>query len=102
MEKGLSDIAGSKEPQEPTWTDIDSAVAEIGRLQQEVLYNRRFYTLGKKEERLHELESVNAELLKALEGIAWVSIDKDNMEFKALITCWQLDKLRAAIKEAKS
>ena len=34
-------------------------------------------------------------LLKALAGIHWKSADRDNMEFTARITCWQMDEIRA-------
>jgi hypothetical protein len=37
-------------------------------------------------------------LRAALDGIMWVSADKDNMEFAARITCFQMDKIRAALK----
>ena len=32
--------------------------------------------------------------LHAFEEIQWKSIDKDNMEYQATITCWQMDKIR--------
>lgn len=37
------------------------------------------------------------ELVEALAGIKWRSDDKDNMEFAARITCFQMDKIRAAL-----
>ena len=50
------------------------------------------------------LLSERAELLAAVEGmramlsgIKWRSIDRDNMEFSATITCWQMDAIRAAL-----
>jgi hypothetical protein len=33
----------------------------------------------------------------ALEGIKWKSADRDNMEFSATITCFQMDKIRALL-----
>lgn len=36
---------------------------------------------------------------RLLAGIKWKSADKDNMEFAARITCFQLDEISAAIKE---
>lgn len=32
-------------------------------------------------------------LLEQLDGIKWMSIDKDNMEFRATITCFTRDKI---------
>lgn len=53
---------------------------------------------------LRALLSERAELLAAVErmramlnGIKWRSIDRDNMEFSATITCWQMDAIRAAL-----
>lgn len=40
------------------------------------------------------------ELFEALSSIKWGSSDKDNMEFFAQITCWQMDKIRAALLKA--
>jgi hypothetical protein len=34
-------------------------------------------------------------LEKALTGISWKSADRDNMEFTARITCYQMDAIRA-------
>jgi len=39
--------------------------------------------------------------IKVLENIKWKSIDKDNMEFSATITCYQMDKLRDFLTIAK-
>jgi hypothetical protein len=36
-------------------------------------------------------------LRAALGGIKWRSACKDNMEFSATITCWQMDAIRAAL-----
>lgn len=36
-------------------------------------------------------------LRRALGGIKWRSACKDNMEFSATITCWQMDAIRAAL-----
>lgn len=38
------------------------------------------------------------ELVDVLKSIKWKSADRDNMEFTATITCWQMDDLRAAIE----
>ena len=39
-----------------------------------------------------------AERMRAtLNNIKWRSIDRDNMEFSATITCWQMDAIRAAL-----
>jgi hypothetical protein len=48
-------------------------------------------------DRIEELEAQ----VGVLKGIKWKSIDKDNMEYQATITCWQHDKLTAAIKESE-
>ena len=34
------------------------------------------------------------------EETKWKSADKDNMEFEGRVTCYQLDKARAALKDA--
>jgi hypothetical protein len=40
-------------------------------------------------------EGVVAQYLNLYEQIKWRSVDKDNMEFTATITCWQMDAIRA-------
>ena len=49
------------------------------------------------EARVAQLE---AALRSLAEGTKWKSIDKDNMEFEGRINCYQLDKARAALKDA--
>ena len=50
------------------------------------------------------IDMMNAALARAeraealLASIKWKSIDKDNMEFSAVITCWQMDAIREATK----
>jgi hypothetical protein len=39
--------------------------------------------------------------VEVLEEIKWKSADKDNMEFSAKITTWQLDKIKAALATLK-
>ena len=34
------------------------------------------------------------------EDTKWKSVDKDNMEFEGRVTCYQLDQVRAALKDA--
>jgi len=41
-------------------------------------------------------------LREALERIKWRSVCKDNMEFSATITCWQMDAIRAALTQGES
>ncbi len=41
-------------------------------------------------------------LRAALKNIKWQSVDKDNMEFEARITCFQMDNIRAALKEDRT
>lgn len=41
-----------------------------------------------------------AALEEALRDIKWRSVDRDNMEFGAKITCFQMDAIRAALHEA--
>ena len=48
------------------------------------------------------LRAENERLLAALENIKWQSADKDNMEFEARITCFQMDNIRAALKEPRT
>ena len=38
---------------------------------------------------------------EALGSIKWKSADRDNMEYSALITCWQMDAIRAALTPEK-
>jgi hypothetical protein len=45
--------------------------------------------------------AIKGDLVEVLEEIKWKSADKDNMEFSAKITTWQLDKINAALKAAK-
>jgi len=58
-------------------------------------------------EKMHETwnfappDNNESELLDALVPIIWKSIDKDNMEFQATITCYGMDKIHAAIKNSK-
>ena len=48
------------------------------------------------------LEAVNYdELVKILEGIKWKSCEKDNMEFAARITCFQMDDILALLSKLK-
>ena len=35
-----------------------------------------------------------------IEETKWKSVDKDNMEFEGRVTCYQLDKARAALEDA--
>ena len=48
------------------------------------------------------LRAENARLREALNFLMttrWKSVDKDNMEFEGRVTCYQLDKARAALKD---
>jgi hypothetical protein len=40
------------------------------------------------------------DLLEAFSSIVWRSIDKDNMEFRATISCYQMDAILAALAKA--
>lgn len=42
------------------------------------------------------------EALEFLMKTKWKSVDKDNMEFEGRVTCYQLDKARAALSSARS
>jgi hypothetical protein len=46
-------------------------------------------------------KALRGDLVEVLEEIKWKSADRDNMEFSAKITTWQLDKINAALKAAK-
>ena len=49
------------------------------------------------------LRAENGRLREALEFLMktkWKSVDKDNMEFEGRVTCYQLDKARAALEDA--
>lgn len=48
----------------------------------------------------HPQDTIDA-LVAALEGISWKSADRDNMEFAARITCYQMDVIRAALALAR-
>ena len=43
---------------------------------------------------------LEAALRFLLEETKWNSVDKDNMEFEGRVTCYQLDKARAALEDA--
>ena len=43
---------------------------------------------------------LEAALRFLFEETKWKSADKDNMEFEGRVTCYQLDKARAALKDA--
>jgi hypothetical protein len=50
-----------------------------------------------------DLRAENERLREALNFLMtteWKSVDKDNMEFEGRVTCYQLDKARAALKDA--
>lgn len=50
----------------------------------------------------NEIERLHAQLDKAKEALRepkWKSAEKDNMEFSARITCWQMDRIRATLTE---
>jgi hypothetical protein len=51
---------------------------------------------------LSRLRAENERLRAALEDIKWRSVDRDNMEFEARITCFQMDNIRAALKEPRT
>lgn len=46
------------------------------------------------------LAAAAPKLLTLLAQIKWIPTDKDNMEFKGKITCFELDEIRKVIKEA--
>ena len=48
-----------------------------------------------------EMQAEIDRLREALKEPEWKSADKDNMEFEARITCWQMDNIRAALKTGK-
>ena len=43
---------------------------------------------------------IEAALRFLFEETKWNSVDKDNMEFDGRVTCYQLDRARAALKDA--
>ena len=45
---------------------------------------------------------LEAALRFLIEDTKWKSVDKDNMEFEGRVTCYQLDRARAALKDAPS
>jgi hypothetical protein len=66
-----------------------------------IMGNETYYPWVPKNSYDWDLFAASPELLEALENIRWVSSDKDNMEFTARITCFQLDAINAAINKAK-
>lgn len=70
------------------------------------LYNRVFIVNGKE---VPTLEAQVASRLEALERVAmaarkmkdqkWSSVEKDNMEFQCITTCFVLDELRDTLKQ---
>lgn len=51
---------------------------------------------------VEQSREVVAELVNALETLRWKSIDKDNMEFECRTTCYEMDKIRAALTRARA
>lgn len=51
-----------------------------------------------REKRMAELR----EALKLLFNTKWKSVDKDNMEFEGRVTCYQLDRARAALSDTST
>ena len=43
------------------------------------------------------IEALEAALRFLFEETKWKSVEKDNMEFEGRVTCYQLDKARAAL-----
>ena len=43
---------------------------------------------------------LEAALISMTNGANWKSADKDNMEFEGRVNCYQLDRARAALKDA--
>ena len=55
-------------------------------------------TLRAENERLRaRVAKLEAALKFLLEDTKWKSVDKDNMEFEGRVTCYQLDRGRAAL-----
>ena len=46
------------------------------------------------------MAQLEAALRFLFEETKWNSVDKDNMEFDGRVTCYQLDRARAALKNA--
>ncbi len=46
-----------------------------------------------------ELRRERDQLREVLESIKWTSCEKDNMEFAAKITCYQMDSIRELLKD---
>ena len=51
-------------------------------------------TSHEKDQIANALSLIN-ELKHIIGDVPWKSCEKDNMEFQAKITCWQMDKIRA-------
>lgn len=82
-------------------TDLDLVACERDHLKEQVgqlkTSNKNWHA------RVRALKAdveAREELMEVLENIQWVSIDKDNMEFSAKITCFQMDKIRKLVFEA--
>ena len=60
-------------------------------------------TIGHAIREIAGLRAENDRLREALNFLMttrWKSVDKDNMEFEGRVTCYQLDRARAALKDA--
>ena len=57
------------------------------------------YEMAKEEyrPRLIEVEEKLQQIKDLLDTFKWKSADKDNMEFFATITCWQMDEIRKVL-----
>ena len=64
---------------------------------------REAMAAARKSDEIAALRAENERLREALNFLMtteWKSVDKDNMEFEGRVTCYQLDKARAALKDA--
>ena len=85
-----SDYERTEQGDDPTVPTVEQLRAEMERIE-------RDSDITALRARVAQLE---AALRSFAEGTKWKSIDKDNMEFEGRINCYQLDKARAALKDA--
>lgn len=49
---------------------------------------------------IDRIEKLEGALRFLIEETRWKSVDKDNMEFEGRVTCYQLDRARAALERS--
>ena len=84
------------------WVDpADALRAENDRLRGDYALRSELYEKAREDSFNAAMENDRLrEALNFLMTTRWKSVDKDNMEFEGRVTCYQLDKARAALEDA--